>query len=137
MHQRRLLCVSTLVLLAGAQWGCHTAAHTGAPTAEEQRPPQAQQAQLAQMDCYALGVFAFHVAQARDTTGLTKEAALSVVAQVLTQQLQATATPAEVTAAGTRLSSVVELVYRSPGWTPEEAEIQSRTLCQEQYATPR
>jgi hypothetical protein len=136
MHLRRML--STLVLLAGVQWGCHTAAHTGVPSAEDQSPtPHAQQALHQQMDCYALGVFAFQVAQTRDTTGLTKEEALSLVSQALTQRLRTTATPAEVTATGTRLSSVVERVYRSPAWTPEGAAFQILTLCWEHDATPR
>lgn len=138
MPRPHILRVSSLILLAGLQGGCHTAANTGAPIAEEQRPPpQEQQALLEQMDCYTLGVFAFQVAQARDTTGLTKEEALSIVAQALTQRLQTTATPAEVTATGTRLSSVVERVYRSPAWTPEGAALQTLTLCLEHYAKPR
>ena len=134
MHRRRILRVSSLVLLAGLQWGCHTAANTGAPTAEGQRPPpQEQQALWEQRECYTLGVFAFQVAQARDNIGLTKEEALSMVAEVLMQRLQTTATPDEVTATGRRLSFIVESVYRFPGWTPEGAAFQILTLCLEQY----
>ena len=137
MHQRRLLRVSTLALLAGVQWGCHTAANTSIPTTAGQRlTPHAQQARLEQRDCYVLGVFAFQVAQARDTTGLTQAEARSMLAQALTQRLQTTAAETDVIATGRRLHAVVEYVYRFPAWTPEGAALQTLTLCLEHYDKP-
>ena len=53
-------------------------------------------------------------------------------AQALTQRLPPTA-PRAVAVTGTRLRGVVERVSRSPSRPPEEAALQSRPLCLEQY----
>lgn len=155
LPQRRIRRVSTLLLLAGLQWGCHTAAPRLAPPEEgpHQPPPpaptrtpaadttdvraQERQEVWTRMDCDTLGAFAWQVAHERAAQGLTEEEALANVAQLTRRHLQTTATPDTVTATGLRLSGIVRLVYLFPGWTPDEAALRSRNFCLEQRSRPR
>ena len=154
-HRRHRRRVRALLLLAGLQWGCHTAAPGLAPpeAVPRQPPPpaptltpaegptgvpaQARPEVWTRMDCDTLGAFAGQVAHARAAQGLTEDEALAHVAQQTQTHLQTTATPDTVTATALRLSGMVRLVYLFPDWTPEEAATRSRHLCLVQRAKLR
>jgi hypothetical protein len=154
-QRRRRRYVRALFLLAGLQWGCHTAAPGLAPpeAVPRQPPPpvpmrppvedptgwqaQARLEAWTRLDCDTLGAFAWQVAHARAAQGRTEDEALAHVAQQTRQQLLTTTTPDTVTATGLRLSGIVRLVYLFPDWTPEEAALRSRNFCLTQRAKPR